>query len=208
MTEAPAGAGGPARTGFEGVPEQIVDLCRSLTDFVERAVGIRPDYTPETLPLVDHYVREARGVVAERPELLDLSAQAVGAYFGEVVRRHLVGFWSVPSPNLHDWQVCGEAAFVAINPIGVGYDALAQGSEHGGPSSQVKLAAEDRALVEARLAELPVVREDDYYLLSLRYEVLELTMEAVRAQATERGYGDTTYTVEDYAPLPPQATLH
>ncbi|HSC85647.1 MAG TPA: hypothetical protein VLC09_00170, partial [Polyangiaceae bacterium] len=133
----------PTAGPFEGVPQPVADLCRSLTDFVERTVGIRPDYTPETLPLVDHYLISARQAVADRPEVLDLTAQAVGAYFGEVVRRSLAGFWLLPGPNHHDWQVCGSAAFVAFNPIGVGYDALL-GAEHGGPNSQYKVAPEDR----------------------------------------------------------------
>src|SRR5690606_31070723 len=94
-------------------PDEVQELCNGLTDFVQAAISIRPDYTPETLPLVDHYAREVRSSLAERPQLLDLTAQALGAYFGEVVRRHLAAFWFVPSSNRQDWLVCGEAAFVA-----------------------------------------------------------------------------------------------
>lgn len=184
---------------FEGVPAPLLELCQSLTDFVERAIGIRPDFTPETLPLVDHYVGLARKAVAERPEALDLTAQALGAYFGEVVRRSLVGFWRVPSPNFHDWQLCGRAAFVAFNPIGIGYDALAQGQEHAGPNSQVKLAPEDVRAVSERLALLPPVSEEEYYSLSTRHEVLEITYEAVRAMATQRGYDETYFDEDDYS---------
>jgi len=185
---------------FEGVPEVIVDLCRSLTDFVERAVGIRPDYSAETLPLVDHYIKEARTAVAARPQVTDLTAQAIGAYFGEVVRRNLLGFWRVPSSNFHDWQVCGKSAFVAFNPIGVGYDALADGQDHAGPSSRFKVAAEDERGVADRLSLLPPLPEDEYYLLSNRHEVLEIVYEAVRAHAAQRGYDETFYSDEDYAP--------
>ncbi len=183
---------------FAGVPRTIAELAQSLTDFVERTVGIRPDYTPETLPLVDHYAREVRARIGERPELLALTAQAMGAYFGEVVRRNLVGFWFVPSGNLHDYQMCGEAAFVSINPIGVAFDAVVGSSEHDGPASRLRLAPEDRAAVEDRLAQLPEVREEEYYLLSTRYEVLEIAMEAARAEASRRGYEDITYSADDY----------
>lgn len=184
---------------FEGVPPQIVELCQSLTDFVERAVGIRPDYTPETLPLVDHYVEKAREAILERPEVLDLTAQALGAYFGEVARRSLVGFWRLPSPNFHDWQLCGQSAFVAINPIGIGYDALVSGQTHDGPNSQVKLAPEDVRGVADRLALLPPVSEDEYYTLSMRHEVLEIIYEAVRSHAMQRGYDETFYGADDYS---------
>ncbi len=198
--DAPRTEGG----SFTDVPEPVVDLCRSLTDFVERAVGIRPDYTPETLPLVDHYLTQARQLVSERPEVFDLTAQAIGAYFGEVVRRSLAGFWLVPGANYHDWQVCGSAAFVAFNPIGVGYDAVMNGPTHGGPSSQYKVAPEDQQGVSDRLALLPPLPEDEYYLLSTRHEVLEIVYEAVRSHAMQRGYDETFYSVDDYAsPLRP-----
>ncbi len=183
---------------FEGVPEQIVELCNSLTDFVANAIELRPDFTPDTLPLVDHYAKTVRETLSERPEMLDLTAQTIGAYFGEVVRRHLAAFWLLPSQNKNDWLICGEAAFVAINPIGVGYDAACGNANHGGPSSQLKLAFEDREAVKARLDQLPAVDERDYYTLSTRFDVLEIVMDAVRSQASSRGYDEITYDARDY----------
>lgn len=180
------------------VPEPVVDLCRSLSDFVHQAIGYRPDYTPETLPFVDHYLNEARRTLDGRPEIVDLMAQAAGAYFGEVVRRTLTGFWRVPTPNFHDWQLCGEAAYFAFNPIGIGYEIVTRGGEHSGPSSAVRLSAEDVELVRARLLALPEEREEAYYTLSTRYEFLEIVAEAVRAQAENRGYTEMMYSDEDY----------
>jgi hypothetical protein len=192
----------PARTKaagvWENVPEPVVELCQSLSDFVEASLGIRPDFTPETLPLVDHYVAEARGNLEARPEILDLTAQAVGAYFGEVVRRHLAGFWHVPTPNHHDWLLCGESAYFAINPIGVGYESVTGRPDQEGPSSAIKLANEDREAVHAKLANLPPVPESEYYSLSARLEVLETVVDVVLGLAQERGYGETTYDSRDY----------
>lgn len=185
---------------FDGVPEQIVDLCQSLTDFVDRAIGIRPDYTSDTLPIVDHYLAIARGQVEAKPAILDLTAQAIGAYFGEVVRRHFTGMWSVPSPNFHDWQLYGQAAYFAINPIGVGYDLLTRGN-HDGPSPELKMAKEDRELVAARLESLPPEREESYYSLGTRFEALEIAIECIRAQAEARGYSEMVYDLEDYYSL-------
>lgn len=189
---------------FEGVPASIVDLCQSASDFVERSVGIRPDFTPETLSLVDHYAQIAREELQNRPEVLDVTAQAIGAYFGEVVRRELAGFWRIPSANQNDWQICGRAAFVAINPLGVGYDAIRQGTDHSGPSSQLKVAPEDRQAVEQRLANLPPVAETDFYTFCTRLEVLEVVMEVARAEAQKRGYDEILYDEDDYnLDLPP-----
>jgi hypothetical protein len=183
---------------FFGVPQPVVDLAGSLVDFVERAIGFRPDFSSETLSLVDHYAAEARSVVKNRPEVLDLTAQALGAYFGEVARRHLGAFWVVPGSNLNDWTLCGESAYVSINPIGVGYDALLGSTEHSGPSSHLKLSGEDRAEVIRRLDQLPTVSEGEFFTLCTRLEVLEIVMDSIRAQANLRGYSEVTYSAEDY----------
>jgi hypothetical protein len=170
-----------------------------LVDFVERAVGIRPDFSPETLSIVDHYARETRKALGQRPEVEDLTGQALGAYFGEVVRRTEGAFWQVPTPNFHDWSLCGISAFVSINPIGVGYEALHGGLEHPGPSSQLKLAPEDRATVDDRLARLPVVEESEFFTLCTRLEVLQIVMEVVRAEQSRRGYEDMEFSADDYS---------
>ncbi len=183
---------------FFGVPQPIVDLSGSLVDFVERTVKIRPDFTMETLSIVDHYAIEARKEVKNRPELTDLTAQALGAYFGEVARRNLGGFWILPSANFHDWILCGDTAYVSINPIGVGYDALFGSTEHSGPASALKVSTEDRTEVNRRLEQLPPVADDEFYSLCTRLEVLEIVMDCVRGQQSSRGYDEVTYTEEDY----------
>ncbi len=183
---------------FFGVPQPIVDLAGNLVDFVERSVGIRPDFSMDTLSIVDHYAVLAREETKNRAELTDLTAQALGAYFGEVARRNLGAFWVVPGPNFHDWSLCGETAYVSINPIGVGYDALLGSTEHSGPASPLKLASEDRQEVQRRLENLPPVGESDFFTLCTRLEVLEIAMDSIRGQAQSRGYDEVTYSQEDY----------
>jgi hypothetical protein len=165
---------------------------------VKRSLGTDLDFTPETLPLLDHYLSEVREELAVKPELAELTAHAAGAYFGEVLRRQMRGFWDMPSASLHDFQICSSVAFVAINPFGVAYDALYGGSEHGGPRSNLRLAPEDHGYIAARLATVPEVPEDQYFLLTTRIEVIEITVEALRARLEEQGYSETEYTPEDY----------
>jgi hypothetical protein len=179
-------------------PEPIADLVRACLSYVKQSLGTDLDFTPETLPLLDHYLSEVREELSDKPELAQLTAHAAGAYFGEVLRRQMRGFWRSPSESLHDFQVCSSVAFVSINPFGVAYDALYAGTEHDGPRSNLRLAPEDHGYIAARLATVPEVPEDQYYLLTTRIEAVEITVEALRARLEEEGYSEMEYTPEDY----------
>lgn len=182
----------------EPAPEPISDLVRACLDYVKRSLGTELDFTPETLPLLDHYLSEVRDELSAKPELAQLTAHAAGAYFGEVLRRQMRGFWRLPSPNLHDFQVCSSVAFVSVNPFGVAYDALYGSTEHDGPRSNLRLAPEDHPYIAARLASVPELPDDQYYLLSTRIEAIDITVEALRARLEEEGYAELEYTPEDY----------
>jgi hypothetical protein len=183
---------------IEPAPEAIADLVRACLSYVKRSLGTELDFSPETLPLLDHYLTEVRDELQAKPELAELTAHAAGAYFGEVLRRQMRGFWRMPSESLHDFQVCSSVAFVSINPFGVAYDALFGGTEHQGPRSNLRVAPEDVGYVTARLATVPEVPEDQYYLLTTRIEAVEITVEALRARLEEEGYSEMEYTLEDY----------
>jgi hypothetical protein len=179
-------------------PQEIVDLTAVCIDYVRNALDLELDLSAETLPVLDHYVRGVRATIEGRDELGSLVARAVGAYFGELARRSLSGFWRIPSPNLHDWAVCGSHVFLSVNPIGVAYDALAGGTEHGGPRSQLRVAPEYRAAVDARLANLPEVTDDEFYLLSTRLEAIEIAADELRVQMSRAGYEGVDFDAADY----------
>lgn len=178
----------------------VADLAAAASEYVERAVGVEVDYTPETLPLVDHYVTIARGQIADRPPLLELVARALGAYFGEVMRRHLGGFWHVPSDDAHEWLLCLEHVLLAVNPVGVAYDVLFRGQSHDGPTAELLLAREEREAVRQRLAALPEVDEGEYYMLATRLEVIEIAVAALLGDR-DTGTADVTFDREDYRVL-------
>ncbi|HTQ03347.1 MAG TPA: hypothetical protein VMI54_05800 [Polyangiaceae bacterium] len=180
-------------------PEPVPEYAAACLEYVRRALGFELDFTAETLPVLDHYVSTVRESLAERPEIPALVARAVGAYFGEVVRTVVPGFWRIPSPNVHDWQLCSRVAFLWVNPVGIAYDAIHGSSEHDGPRSMLRCAPEDRPFLERRLETLPPVPEDQYFLFTTRLEVLEVANEALHARLEEQGYGETELTEEDYA---------
>jgi hypothetical protein len=179
-------------------PPAIEELTLLALDYVKRALDFALDFSPETLPVLDHYAKTVRDSLAENPALGKVVAPALGAYFGEVVRARFSGFWRIPSPNQQDWSVCSRVAFLAVNPLGVAFDAVFGGSDHDGPSSALRLAPEDRQFIDQRLATIPPVPEDEYFSFATRFEVLEIVVESLTAKMQEEGYGGTEFSPEDY----------
>jgi len=182
----------------DAIPEPVAERVAACVEYVARAVGMPLDFSPETLPVVDHYLSLVRQSAAERESVRPLVAHAVGAYFGEVVRRRVGGFWRITTPNPVDWQLCASSVFLSFNPIGVAFDALLQDAEHEGPSSRLRVAPDEHWLVARRLAEVPEVPADEYYLLTTRLEAIEIVVETLRAELEARGYSEVEFTPEDY----------
>jgi hypothetical protein len=177
-------------------PPVVLDLADSCVRFVKRALRIELDYTPDTLPILDHYLREAQGV--ERDEVINLLAPAAGAYFGEVVRRHLgPSRWHWVSDDFGECRVEFDRCFLSFNPIGSALEAVL-GSEVEGYGSHLALLPEDEGLVRAALARTGEVAEDDFYRLAVRFEVLEqvvalLVEKAIANDELSRRFGSEVY---------------
>jgi len=147
---------------------------------------------------LDYYVSIARDSARDRPEIALLLHNAIGAYFGELVRRRLHGHWLIPNPDVYSWRVCARFVFLSINPVGVAYEALAQGDEHGGPSGELHLAHEDQPIIAERLAMAPPVPEAHYYLLTTRLEAIDIAVEALRLAMQRGGHAAVEFDVDDY----------
>lgn len=177
-------------------PAVVLDLAAACVRFVKRALRIELDYTPETLPILDHYLREAQGV--EREEILNLIAPAAGAYFGEVVRRQLgPSRWHWVTDDLGACRVEFDRCFLSFNPVGSALEAVI-GVEAEGYGSSLELLPEDEGLVRASLERTGDVREDDYYRLAIRFEVLEqivalLVEKAIANDDLSRRFGPDVY---------------
>lgn len=182
----------------EDAPGAILDLAKSCIDYVRLAVGLDLDGEPETLSLVDHYLLTARQAVRERPELEPLVLHAVGAYFGEVVRRAFDAFWLERGDHVEEWLVCGRHAYFCFSPFGVARECLVESTTGPGPTGTLNVAQEARELVARRLDSLPQVRDDDYFLLTTRFEVLQIAAEALRAESIAAGRTDIAFDENDY----------
>jgi hypothetical protein len=176
-------------------PPEVAELAASCVRYVQAKFGVLLDGTQDTLSLLDAYVQDARKSTVERPESLPLIAASVGAYFGEVVRLAFGASWITVGD--HDtWRVCLKYVYLAFNPVTTAVSAITGNDSTEG--AHFTLDAEDREYVEARLAALGEVDEDEYVLPTTRFDVLHIAVEAVRARMIERGLADVTFGPDDY----------
>ncbi|HSN98700.1 MAG TPA: DUF6278 family protein [Candidatus Nanopelagicales bacterium] len=217
-------------------PGPVADLAGGCIRYVERSVGVQLDYTPETLPLLDHYLEQARGDATNKEETLTLLAQTAGAYLGEVIRRKHPSWWRLEGDDPMEWRLEFEAVYLAFSPMLFIREALLRppsaapaadpddeddedegdreeeeiqeptaedeaeaapgpivATDSGdGDAAPLILLEEDRMAVAARLAELPPVREDEYYATSTRLEVIDIAVDTIRSRRIAEGEEEPT----------------
>lgn len=180
-------------------PDAIRELADACIRFVERAIGVKLDYQPETLPLLDHYLEQGRATSAGRQELLVVLAHSTGAYFGELVRRRYSSWWRMSGDDPSAWQIELEQVYLAFNPVQIVADGLLRGGdEEADDIARFELEEADREALAARLAELPNVSDAEFYSLSTRLEVIDIAVDAIRARRMAVGEGDAVLRPEDY----------
>lgn len=177
------------------------ELDAACRQFVWTKLQLELDGAPETLPIVDHYVRLIREDLAKAPHTLDVVAHAVGAYFGNVLTQVLEGFWRFADARPESWLVCACPAHLALNPVAVSYEILQASAQHRGPSSELYLRAAEREFVERRLAALPQISEEEYFTFSSHVEGLEVALAALRDHAHAAGRELRPLGLSDYEDL-------
>jgi hypothetical protein len=177
-------------------PLEVAEMAAACVRFVRARYGALLDFEPDTLSFVDHWVREARTEVKERPELAELVQSAAGAYLGEVIRREFGAFW-VTGGDRADWRLLLSTVFCAFNPIGMAREALLL-EEAEGWHAHFELDPGEKDSIEGRLEALPSVRSEDYYAPSTRFDVVSIVVDALRANMRDRGLSDVRFTPDDY----------
>jgi hypothetical protein len=200
-----AGEREPEGSALEPAPPEIAELAEACATYVERDTKVKLDYTPETLPLLDHWVAERRKEVgAEKDEILALVAAPVGAYLGEVARRVLRAHWFTPKGEYRRWRLELENVFLTMNPVGAAIEALIL-QEAEGWGASFRMHAEDEAHARAALDNLPEMELEDYFAPSNRLEVLEIVADALSRRASAEGEPPPKYGPSDYGPLRAEA---
>jgi hypothetical protein len=157
-------------------PEQISDYVRAAVDFVKRAVGMDLDGSDESLAVLDHYVSQ---VPQDKPDVVALVAPAVGAYFGEVLRRRFGGTWRLEGDPVQ-WRLELQEGAVAVAPVALAFTAIVSGEAEGLDTELHVPAEHQQSLIEA-LARTAPVSEDYYYSLTGRFETIEHTLDLLAA---------------------------
>ena len=203
----PNGTNGSNGAGFHHEPEhdpeplpapppQVAELVAACMRFVATKYKVALAGSPDTLSLVDQYIREARTAYEARPESIDLVAPAVGAYLGEVMRQEFDAEWFADGSH-ESWRLYFHPVFLAFNPVGMAREAITMKEEEGW-NAHLTLDPAEREAIEERLAVMPDVDEDEYYLPTTKFDVITVVVETLLARAEAAGTSDVTFTREDY----------
>jgi hypothetical protein len=167
----------------EPPPIAVAELAASCTRFVFAKYKVPLDFTPDTLSVLDHYIKEARADLKARPEGQALIEAAAGAYFGEVVRGAFASTWRVDESH-SEWRLLMSEVYLAFNPLGMAREALTLAGAPGW-HAHLEMHVAEQGQVARRLASLPEVDDEEYYALTTRFDVIELAVEALRASSRQ-----------------------
>lgn len=178
-------------------PETIRTLAEGCARFVREAIGVAPDGTPETFPILDHYLSEADP--GEKEAVLGLIASSAGAYFGEVVRRITGARWHLSDPeDASSWRLELGHVFLSFNPVGMAREAITGQLEEGW-NAHLEVLEQDRRVLAQALENVGSVNEEDYFRLAVRWEVIEQAIAVLEAAAQARGEAELRYGPDAYA---------
>jgi len=186
----------PGPEALAPAPPQVAELAAACVRFVAARYGTTLDFAPETLSFVDHWIREARAELEERPEAAELVQAAAGAYLGEVIRAEFGGYW-IAEGERADWRLVLSTVYCSFNPLGMAREAVILGPADGW-HAHFELDPGQREAIEGRLAALPAATDDEYYAPTTRYDVVSILVDALRAAMRDQGTDDVRCTPADY----------
>lgn len=186
----------PPPEELEPMPPLVADLAASCVQYVLTKYRVKLDFTPETLGILDQYVRDARADIAIKPDAIDLLQSVIGAYLGEVIRRAHFGIWQADGEQ-DSWRVLMTRVYLTFNPIGMAREALTLEPAEGWHAfAEVDPAEKERLL--QRLEAIPPVEEEEYYAPTTRAEVIDIAVETLACALEEAGHVGTRFSREDY----------
>ena len=177
-------------------PENVLELAASCVRFVGQKYNVALDFTPDTLPVVDQYLRDGQKEVGARPETMAILAATIGAYLGEVMRREFGAFW-FSDGDYPAWRLYFTHVYLACNPLGMVLEAL-DPEQADGWHAHFEIDPGDADVVAERLAKLPEVEAELFSMPTTRLEALTVVFEALRSHMESQNTGDVRFGPDDY----------
>jgi hypothetical protein len=160
---------------------EIEQYAAQAVVYVKRSLGIALEYDSDTLPLLDHYLRNLE---TTEPGALDLIVTTAGSYFGEVVRRRIGGRWERSDDNdPKGWRLVLTTG-LQFSPAGFVASSIAQ-SDVGDFDSAIDAPERMLPYVEQALSRMGEITEVEYYSLCGRLDTVEHLHEVLVAVAAK-----------------------
>jgi hypothetical protein len=160
-------------------PARVREYADQVVEYVRRALGVTLEFDSNTLPLLDHYLRN---VPSDQAATLKLVVLTSGAYFGEVVRQRLGGRWETVGEE-SEWRVVLPTG-LNFSPTGLVASAIAQ-ADLEDLDSELDAPARMREYVQDALARMGEVTVEEYYSLCGRLDTIEHVHEVLVAVAAQ-----------------------
>lgn len=197
-------------------PPLVSALCATLSEQLQRALGVSLDKSATSLAYVDHYLSLARE--EERPEILTLLATQGGAYFGEVIRNEIGAFWLGGDQDPRRLRLFLTPQWLYLAPIDLAYEAIISDSlspedsrhpqgdvldtafhlQNRVPHDAAPSTKPDEQWVQDRLAESPMLSAQEFHSLTGRFETIQLILELLAAKRLAEGHVPKEFQLQDY----------
>ncbi len=147
--------------------ERVLELAGQTVAYVARSLGLTLTYDSETLPVLDHYLRE---VPRDQPEIVELVVATAGAYFGEVVRRLVGGRWEF-AEEPSQWTLVLPSA-ISFSPATMVASVITAG-QGGGDEPALEAPPRIRPHLQEALERMGQISAEEYYSLCGWLDTLE-----------------------------------
>lgn len=201
-----------------GAQDLATELSTGFRHQVERALQVQLDDSPTSLAFVDHHLKQAHA--EDRAPIIGLLAAGAGAFYGELVRARMGGTWIGEGRDPRRLRLLLAPTFLHFSPIDQAIEAIAGTSVepdderipegppfdpafHLRPPPPEGFEADDgveddASWLQARLAELSPVPEDQFYSLTCRFETLQLMLELLAAKHVAEGRSPKEHGPAEY----------
>lgn len=160
-------------------PEAQKPFIEGAIDRIQTEYGAKLDFSPDTLPFVDAYLRK----IAEELSARDRAeaVEEMGCYFGEVLRRLLNGRWADEDNDPARWRIELLPCFLYFYPVGMAAEVVmhCESEDYDGSFATNK---EMHQKLEEKIEELAPMSEDDYFSLCGRFDILQTVAEFLITQ--------------------------